>query len=485
MRHCFILAIAWGAAACGPVPGPVAVVVTGEDAPGDDGGDGGAGDTDGGAGDTNGGSGAGDTNGGSGGAGDMGGGSGGAGDTNGGSGAGDTNGGSGAGDMGGGSGGAGDMGGGSGAGDTNGGSGGGGPGDTNGGTAAGGGFVGAACDADGACALDGAFCMVDEEGWPAGTCTLPCTHLCPDDPSSPTTFCVADPGGDGGVCVSRCDPARFGGDGCRAGYACVDTARFDDPATVRGVCVPAGLDAGGASDGQCVATDLPTPNAGIEEPPGLDGCPRGMALVGDTGVCMDRWEAFLVVVDDSGAELPFSPFENPAAHEVRAKSAPGAVPQGYISGLEAAGACAAAGKRLCKNPEWTRACRGAGNTVYPYGDTREPGVCNDARAVHPAVEYFGTSADWIWSSLGHPCINQQHDTVDLTGENAGCVDDSGRFFDLMGNLHEWIDDPAGTFRGGYYVDTHLNGDGCLYTTTAHDTSHWDYSTGFRCCADHP
>ena len=55
-------------------------------------------------------------------------------------------------------------------------------------------------------------------------------------------------------------------------------------------------------------------------------------------------------------------------------------------------------------------------------------------------------------------------------------------FDLMGNLHEWTADPAGTFRGGFYVDTVINGNGCLYRTTAHDVAHWDYSTGFRCCA---
>jgi hypothetical protein len=55
----------------------------------------------------------------------------------------------------------------------------------------------------------------------------------------------------------------------------------------------------------------------------------------------------------------------------------------------------------------------------------------------------------------------------------------------MGNLHEWTADPAGTFRGGFFVDTRVNGNGCLYRTTAHDTSHWDYSTGFRCCADLP
>jgi hypothetical protein len=55
----------------------------------------------------------------------------------------------------------------------------------------------------------------------------------------------------------------------------------------------------------------------------------------------------------------------------------------------------------------------------------------------------------------------------------------------MGNLHEWTSDPEGTFRGGFYVDTVINGPGCLYRTTAHDRAHWDYSTGFRCCADAP
>lgn len=239
-----------------------------------------------------------------------------------------------------------------------------------------------------------------------------------------------------------------------------------------------------ADGGVCTRDDLPTPNAGIIEPPGLDGCPAGMAQIGALPSCMDEWEAFLEEQRPDGA-VPFSPFADPTGRDVVARSAPGAIPQGYISGISAGAACEAAGKRLCTDTEWTRACGGAAGTTYPYGSTREPGVCNDARAVHPAVEYFGTSDSWIWSELDHPCINQQHDTVDPTGDNAGCVDDSGRFFDLMGNLHEWIDDPAGTFRGGFYVDTQLNGPGCLYRTTAHTTAHRDYSTGFRCCAARP
>ena len=54
---------------------------------------------------------------------------------------------------------------------------------------------------------------------------------------------------------------------------------------------------------------------------------------------------------------------------------------------------------------------------------------------------------------------------------------------MVGNLDEWTADPSGTFQGGYYLDTHLNGDGCEYRTMAHEAWYHDYSTGFRCCAD--
>jgi formylglycine-generating enzyme required for sulfatase activity len=193
--------------------------------------------------------------------------------------------------------------------------------------------------------------------------------------------------------------------------------------------------------------------------------------------CIDRFEAALV---ENGAS--WSPYVNPAGHAVRAVSLRGAVPQGYISQIEASAACQAAGKRLCTDAEWLRACQGPAMTTYPYGNTREPGTCNDARAVHPAVELYGTTDSWIYSHLDSPCINQEANGLATAGSHAGCITAEGAF-DMMGNLHEWTADPAGTFRGGYYVDTVLNGNGCLYATTAHDTSYWDYSTGFRCCAD--
>jgi len=88
----------------------------------------------------------------------------------------------------------------------------------------------------------------------------------------------------------------------------------------------------------------------------------------------------------------------------------------------------------------------------------------------------------IWSELGHPCINQLEESLAKAGAFSECQTEEG-LFDMMGNLHEWTSDPNGTFRGGFYGDTVINGPGCLYATTAHDVYHWDYSTGFRCCAD--
>jgi hypothetical protein len=231
--------------------------------------------------------------------------------------------------------------------------------------------------------------------------------------------------------------------------------------------------------GPCTADDTPQPNAGLVEAAGTGGCPAGM--LGVDAFCIDRYEASLVRVADGS---PWSPYHNPDTTPVRAVSLAGAVPQGYVTGDQAGDACVAAGKRLCTDSEWLRACRGPSSTVYPYGDTREPGTCNDARAVHPAIEFFGTSDDWIWSMLGHPCINQLAASLAETGSHPGCVTAEGAL-DMMGNLHEWTSDPAGTFRGGFYVDTVINGNGCLYATTAHNTLHWDYSTGFRCCADAP
>jgi hypothetical protein len=259
---------------------------------------------------------------------------------------------------------------------------------------------------------------------------------------------------------------------CTAAAACTGTAESHFCSAGKVCCLPHQADGGFMCDEKA----HPLPNEGLREEPGEGGCPAGMLRV--TTFCIDRFEASLVKLDGTG----WSPFFNPGSTPVRAVSLRGAVPQGYIDEVRAAAACKNAGKRMCTDAEWLRACRGPQSYTYPYGNTRMPGVCNDSRPVHPAVEYFHSTASWIYTMLANPCLDQLPFSVDRTGERADCRSAEGAY-DMMGNLHEWTGDPNGTFRGGYYMDTVLNGNGCLYATVKHDVNQIDYSTGFRCCAD--
>jgi hypothetical protein len=211
-------------------------------------------------------------------------------------------------------------------------------------------------------------------------------------------------------------------------------------------------------------------------------CPRSMAEI-DGRFCIDRYEASLVDVSPTGEERVHSPFVPVDAHaSVRAVSAPNVFPQGYISAVEAERACAGSGKRLCRVAEWKKACRGPEPSAFGYGDRREPGRCNDT-GKNPVLSLYG-GGHWTWTTMNLPALNQLDNTLARTGTHAGCTNGYG-VYDMVGNLHEWVADPAGTFYGGYYQDVASvgHGEGCGYQTSAHEARYHDYSTGFRCCAD--
>jgi sulfatase modifying factor 1 len=210
------------------------------------------------------------------------------------------------------------------------------------------------------------------------------------------------------------------------------------------------------------------------------GCPENMASVG-ARFCVDRWEASLIEMTAEG-ESPFSPYESPDGHVVRATTGAGLVPQGYVSRDQADLACRGSRKRLCNEDEWERACKGDPPHVFPYGDLREKGACNDLGTSPLHVFYPEAPETYAPKPMNDPRLNQQPHTLALAGSFARCTNAFG-VFDMVGNLHEWVMSPRPTFRGGYYQDTHQNGDGCAYRTTAHMASYHDYSTGFRCCAD--
>jgi hypothetical protein len=102
-------------------------------------------------------------------------------------------------------------------------------------------WIGAPCLDDGECSYEGGLCLREDEGFPCGTCSLPCEGLCPDLDGAPETFCIdaADVGlASAGRCLSKCDAALLGGNGCRDGYACAPLERYADPSAGAGVCVP-------------------------------------------------------------------------------------------------------------------------------------------------------------------------------------------------------------------------------------------------------
>ncbi len=243
-------------------------------------------------------------------------------------------------------------------------------------------------------------------------------------------------------------------------------------------------------------------------------CPAEMARVG--AFCIDRWEIHTV---DVATGEPLSPFYPPEprlltfAHDFwsaeltqvgperarvlplprvpdhqrgtfapRAVSSPGTLPQGYMTYYSAKRACENAGKRLCTEEEWVRACRGRRGTKHPYGANFEPGRCNVFRQLHPAYELHGNS------SLGHldPRLHLvleegTRPLLLLTGQAAHCASlaSDGEVYDMVGNLDEWIDDPEGTFLGGFY--SRSTREGCDAKIEGHAPQYTDYSLGTRCC----
>jgi sulfatase modifying factor 1 len=214
-------------------------------------------------------------------------------------------------------------------------------------------------------------------------------------------------------------------------------------------------------------------------------CPPDMASIDDR-YCVDRFEGSLLEILPNGEERPFSSFEPIEGHLVRAISETDVLPRGYISGTQAEEACNRSGKRLCKPTEWRNACMGPKHVTYGYSATNEPRRCNDHGRSPMGVLYAGQNLGerdvWDWDRMNAPELNQVEGTLARTGSHPGCTNDYG-VYDMVGNLHEWVADPDGTFQGGYYLDTQINGEGCTYRTTAHAVWYHDYSTGFRCCSD--
>ena len=203
--------------------------------------------------------------------------------------------------------------------------------------------------------------------------------------------------------------------------------------------------------------------------------------------CIDRYEDYVVELDEHGQERPHSPYDVIGDKRVRAKVASGVIPQAYISQVQARAACVEAGKRLCTPEEYVRACRGpSSKDLYPYGGMhRRPGACNEGKGSFVALAFGQDFSKLTYEDFNDPKLDQMPGGLAPTGSFHACVSPEG-VYDMVGNLHEWVEEEHGghgRFRGGWYGDAENNGPGCLYVTSAHEPTYHDYSTGFRCCSD--
>lgn len=182
--------------------------------------------------------------------------------------------------------------------------------------------------------------------------------------------------------------------------------------------------------------------------------------------------------------VPFPPeFQLEQEFVPKATSMPDVLPAGYLNFPSAERACREAGKRLCSRGEWVQACRGQEDRPFPYGMEYRSGVCNVHRSSHPARLLHGNSSEYHTDPRLGLTEDQDGPLLRHTGATSACVSRWGSdgVYDMVGNLDEWIDDPEGTFVGGFY--SRATRDGCNSMIDVHAPAYFDYSLGGRCCRE--
>lgn len=144
--------------------------------------------------------------------------------------------------------------------------------------------------------------------------------------------------------------------------------------------------------------------------------------------------------------------------------------------------CAAAGKRLCTETEWTLACEGPRLLPFPYGFVRDTKKCHgdvpwDAPNMNKVARRDPDELARLWKGV-------------KSGSQPRCVSAFG-VADLTGNADEVV--ASETFDGGWrgkYDSVHTGGpwyrgvrNQCRPKVYTHDEGFYYYFLSFRCCAE--
>jgi len=142
--------------------------------------------------------------------------------------------------------------------------------------------------------------------------------------------------------------------------------------------------------------------------------------------------------------------------------------------------CAAVGKRLCSESEWTLACEGPDMTPFPYGYARDVSKC------HGDEEWDGPNMSKV--AERDPNELRRLYKAKPNGEPE-CKSEFG-IYDLPGNTDEVV--ASETFSGSRskFDSVHSGGpwykgvrNQCRPKIYTHDEGFYYYFLGFRCCAD--
>jgi hypothetical protein len=145
--------------------------------------------------------------------------------------------------------------------------------------------------------------------------------------------------------------------------------------------------------------------------------------------------------------------------------------------------CAAQGKRVCTETEWTMACEGPEYKPYPYGYKRDPTKCRGDRAYRFPDVKKAFSRD---KATAGPELERLWDGV-VSGSQPECVSGYG-VYDMPGNADELASSetspPRSTFdnvtTGGPWLDGVRNQ--CRPKIYQHNEGFAYYYLSFRCCS---
>ncbi len=190
----------------------------------------------------------------------------------------------------------------------------------------------------------------------------------------------------------------------------------------------------------------------------VGGCPAGMRLVSGgafkLGTAEDDDMRFLDERALTSVQVPSF-----CVDEYEYPNQAGTPPKVAVTWEEARSLCESAGKRLCTEEEWEKACKGPGNARFPYGTPYDADACNTETA------------------------QGQDRTLAASGSFQRCRSGYG-VVDLSGNVAEWtstrFDAADFTHKGGAF-DRPDYTSRCSARKNGAPAERSD-SVGFRCCA---